>query len=83
MQPKVKIALTVFSFVALVLTGLAAAEQVPTKKPSNGESLFSPSIISLSPKVVGNKGAKQDRVLPHSAPMPKDTFIKDFPTMVE
>ncbi len=55
MQPKVKIALSVFTFVAMVLTGLAAAEQVPTKQPKGSEALLSPSIISLSPKLVRKK----------------------------
>ena len=55
MKPKVKIALSVFTFVAMVLTGLAAAEQVPTKKPASGETLFTPNIISLSPKLVRKK----------------------------
>jgi len=55
MKPKVKIALSVFTFVAMVLTGLAAAEQVPTKKPTSGETLFTPNIISLSPKLVRKK----------------------------
>lgn len=55
MQPKVKIALSVFTFVAMVLTGLAAAEQVPTTKPRGNEALLSPSIISLSPKLVRKK----------------------------
>jgi len=55
MQPKVKITLTIFTFVAMVLTGLAAAEQVPTQRPSNGEPLFSPNIISLSPKLMRKK----------------------------
>ena len=55
MQPKVKIALSVFTFVAMVLTGLAAAEQVPTKAPHGNETLLSPNIISLSPKLVRKK----------------------------
>ena len=55
MQPKVKIALSVFTFVAMVLTGLAAAEQVPTTKPHNAEPLLSPNIISLSPKLMRKK----------------------------
>lgn len=56
MKPKVKIALSVFTFVAMVLTGLAAAEQVPTSKPKGNDTLLSPSIISLSPKLVRKKG---------------------------
>ena len=55
MQPKVKITLSVFTFVAMVLTGLAAAEQVPTTKPHGSETLLSPSIITLSPKLVRKK----------------------------
>lgn len=55
MQPKVKITLSVFTFVAMVLTGLAAAEQVPTRRPESGEPLFSPNIISLSPKLMRKK----------------------------
>lgn len=56
MKPKVKIALSVFTFVAMVLTGLAAAEQVPTHKPHDNSPLLSPSMISLSPKLVRKKG---------------------------
>ncbi len=56
MQPKVKITLSIFTFVAMVLTGLAAAEQVPTSKPKGTEALISPNIISLSPKLVRKKG---------------------------
>ncbi|MBN8680383.1 MAG: hypothetical protein J0M29_19305 [Chitinophagales bacterium] len=65
MQPKVKIALSVFSFVALVLTGLAAAEQVPKNKPASTESLISPNIISLSPKLVRRKNQfeKDDKAI--------------------
>lgn len=55
MQPKVKITLSIFTFVALVLTGLAAAEQVPTTQPKGNVPLLSPSIISLSPKLVRKK----------------------------
>jgi hypothetical protein len=55
MQPKVKIALSIFTFIAMVLTGLAAAEQVPTKVPHGNETLLSPNIISLSPKLVRKK----------------------------
>jgi len=65
MQPKVKITLSVFTFVALVLTGLAAAEQVPTTQPKGGEPLLSPSIISLSPKLVRKKNQfeKDDKMI--------------------
>lgn len=55
MQPKVKIALSIFTFVAMVLTGLAAAEQVPSTKPHGEEPLFSPNLISLSPKLIRKK----------------------------
>ena len=55
MQPKVKIALSVFTFVAMVLTGLAAAEQVSTSPRKGNEALISPSIISLSPKLMRKK----------------------------
>lgn len=55
MKPKVKITLSVLTFVAMVLTGLAAAEQVPTRKPHGSETLLSPNIISLSPKLVRKK----------------------------
>lgn len=55
MQPKVKIALSIFTFVALVLTGLAAAEQVPKSQPKGNDIILSPSIISLSPKLVRKK----------------------------
>ncbi len=55
MKPKVKISLSIFTFVAMVLTGLAAAEQVPTKKPHGNETLLSPAMISLSPKLVRKK----------------------------
>jgi hypothetical protein len=55
MKSKVKITLSVFTFVAMVLTGLAAAEQVPTKKPHGSESLLSSDIISLSPKLIRKK----------------------------
>lgn len=55
MKPRTKIALTAFTFVAMVLTGLAAAEQVPTKTPKGNETLLSPNIISLSPKLVRKK----------------------------
>jgi hypothetical protein len=63
MKPKVKIVLTVFTFVAMVLTGMAAAEQVPKNKPNTSESLISPNIISLSPKLVRRKNQfeKTDR----------------------
>ena len=65
MQPKVKITLSVFSFVALVLTGLAAAEQVPTTQPKGGQSLISPSILSLSLKLVRKKNQfeKDDKTI--------------------
>lgn len=65
MQPKVKIALSVFTFVAMVLTGLAAAEQVPTKQPRGNETLLSPTIVSLSPKLVRKKNQfeKDDKTL--------------------
>ena len=55
MQPRVKITLSVFTFVAMVLTGLAAAEQVPTTQPKGNSPLLSPSILSLSPKLVRKK----------------------------
>ncbi|GEM_PF-1519491 len=55
MQPKIKIALSVFTFIAMVLTGLVAAEQVPTTKPHGAEPLLSPNIISLSPKLIRKK----------------------------
>jgi hypothetical protein len=55
MKPKVKITLSVLTFVAMLLTGLAAAEQVPTRKPHGSETLLSPNIISLSPKLVRKK----------------------------
>lgn len=83
MQPKVKITLSVLTFVAMVLTGLAAAEQMPRTPPTGKESLLSPSIISLSPKVVGSKGTKEEAIPQNTRPLPVDTFIKDFPTMVE
>jgi hypothetical protein len=54
MQPKVKMTLSVLTFAAMVLTGLAAAEQVHTARPIRDELLRSPNILSLSPKVVGN-----------------------------
>jgi hypothetical protein len=61
MQPKVKMTLSVLTFAAMVLTGLAAAEQVHTARPIREELLRSPNIISLSPKVVGNStGAAPD-----------------------
>lgn len=65
MQPRVKITLSVFTFVAMVLTGLAAAEQVPTKKPRGNETLLSPNIVSLSPKLVRKKNQfeKDDKTL--------------------
>ena len=65
MQPKVKIALSVFTFVAMLLTGLAAAEQVPTTKPHNAEPLLSPNIISLSPKLMRKKNQfeKDDKTI--------------------
>lgn len=56
MKPKTKIALSIFTFVAMVLTGLAAAEQVPTKAPHGSETLLNPNIISLSPKLIRKKG---------------------------
>ncbi|MFN0036411.1 MAG: hypothetical protein ACKVUS_15200 [Saprospiraceae bacterium] len=55
MQPKVKVTLSVLTFVAMVLTGLAAAEQMPRTPPIGNESLLSPNIISLSPKLVRKK----------------------------
>jgi hypothetical protein len=55
MKPKTKIALSIFTFVAMVLTGLAAAEQVPTKAPHGSETLLSPNIFSLSPKLIRKK----------------------------
>lgn len=55
MQPKVKIVLSVFTFAAMVLTGLAAAEQLPTHKPRGTEPLLTPNIITLSPKLVRKK----------------------------
>ncbi|MDX1912576.1 MAG: hypothetical protein SFV22_13880 [Saprospiraceae bacterium] len=56
MQPKVKITLTVLTFVAMVLTGLAAAEQMPgPSAPRNEERFFNPGMISLSPKVLKKK----------------------------
>ena len=55
MKPKIKITLTIFSFFALVLTGLAAAEQIPTKGEKSADPLFSPNIISLSPKLIHRK----------------------------
>lgn len=54
MQPKVKMTLSALTFAAMVLTGLAAAEQLHTARPIREELLRSPNIISLSPKVVGN-----------------------------
>jgi hypothetical protein len=56
MQPKVKITLSVLTFVAMVLTGLAAAEQIPgPNTPRHEEHFFNPGMISLSPKVVKKK----------------------------
>ncbi|MBL7806320.1 MAG: hypothetical protein JNN28_00800 [Saprospiraceae bacterium] len=65
MKPNVKIALTVFTFVAMVLTGLAAAEQLPKDKPNSTEPLISPNIISLSPKLVRRKNQfeKDDKAI--------------------
>ncbi|MDO8367044.1 MAG: hypothetical protein Q7T20_09620 [Saprospiraceae bacterium] len=65
MQPKVKITLSVLTFVAMVLTGLAAAEQVPTTQPKGGQSLISPSILSLSPKLMRKKNQfeKDDKTI--------------------
>ncbi|MFN0216485.1 MAG: hypothetical protein ACKVT2_19670 [Saprospiraceae bacterium] len=65
MQPKVKITLSVFTFAAMVLTGLAAAEQVPTAQPKGNETLISPSIISLSPKLMRKKNQfeKDDKTI--------------------
>jgi len=65
MKPKVKITLSVFTFVAMLLTGLAAAEQVPTKKPHGSETLLSPNIISLSPKLMRKKNQfeKDDKTI--------------------
>jgi len=65
MKPSVKITLSVFTFVALVLTGLAAAEQVPKNKVQAPEPLISPNIISLSPKLVRRKNQfeKDDKTI--------------------
>ncbi len=65
MKPKVRISLSVFTFFALLLTGLAAAEQVPTKRPHGNETLISPNIISLSPKLMRKKNQfeKDDKTI--------------------
>jgi hypothetical protein len=65
MKPSVKITLSVFTFIALVLTGLAAAEQVPKSKLPSPEPLISPNILSLSPKLVRRKNQfeKDDKMI--------------------
>lgn len=55
MKPKVKVTLTVFTFAAMVLTGLAAAEQLPKEPPKGNDPIISPNIISLSPKLMRRK----------------------------
>lgn len=59
MKPKVRITLSIFTFVAMVLTGMAAAEQLPTHQPTGSETLIGPSIITLSPKLIHKKSAVQ------------------------
>lgn len=78
MQPKVKVTLSVFTFVAMVLTGLAAAEQVPTKNTGAKEPLLSPSIISLSPKLVQGRSAvhKEDSPVAHPDSVAQQTSTR-------
>ncbi|MCC7464770.1 MAG: hypothetical protein IT261_00790 [Saprospiraceae bacterium] len=65
MKPSIKITLSVFTFAAMVLTGLAAAEQVPKNMVPSPEPLISPNIISLSPKLVRRKNQfeKDDKTI--------------------
>ena len=73
MKPRVRIALSIFTFVAMVLTGLAAAEQLPTHQPTGSETLIGPNIISLSPKLIHKKSTTQEH---HPEPAPvSDTLL--------